>query len=192
MLIYILSGAIIVLALINFILGIKLYEEPKQGGYFNNVGELDMFRERTIAADPKYVLVISVVTGILLGLYLGYAAALEKGGIVITATVALIAVMYLIEITRTVTLKEGKLTLSKFLSFEKEINVNQIEGMYIYSYNKKFLKSHAYTTKLVIVENGGKITKFTLSSIDNKAILNMMKESFGINSHKMFISKHEN
>ncbi|MBQ8299688.1 MAG: hypothetical protein IJX99_07565 [Clostridia bacterium] len=192
MLIEILSGIIIVLALINFILGIKLYEKPRENGYFNNVGELNMSRERTIAADPKYVLVISVITGILMGLYLGYAAALEKGGILIVATVIILAIIYLIEITRTVTLKENKLTLSKFLSFEKEIDVNQITGMYIYSYNKKFLKSHAYTTKLVITQRDGKITKFTLSSIDNKAILNMMKESFGINSYKMFISKHEN
>lgn len=191
MLIYIISGIIIVLALINFILGIKLYEEPKENGYFNNVGNLDMARERTIAADPKYVLIISIITGILMGLYLGYAAALEKSGIIITATVVIIAIMYLIEITRTVTLKEGKLVLSKFLSFEKEIDVNQIVGMYIYSYNKKFLKSHAYTTKLVIVGRDGKLTKFTLSSIDNRAILNMMKESFGINSYKMFIAKHE-
>lgn len=191
MIAYILSGIIIVLALINYILGIVLYEKPKEKGYFNNVCDVDMSREKTIAADPKYVLVISIITGILMGLYLGYVNVLEKSGLIITLTATIIAITYLIEITRMITIKEGKLTLSKFLSFDKEINLNQITGMYIYSYNKKFLKSHAYTTKLVITERDGKTTKFTLSSIDNKAVLNMMKDSFAINSYKMFISKHE-
>ena len=74
---------------------------------------------------------------------------------------------------------------------ETELDATKIRGMYIYSYNKKFLKSHAYTTKLVITDTDNHITKYTLSSLDNKAVLNMMKESFGVNSYKMFISKHE-
>jgi hypothetical protein len=65
----------------------------------------------------------------------------------------------------------------------------KITGMYIYSYNKKFLKNHAYTTKLVVVEDSGKKHKFSLSSLDNKAVLNLMKDTFGVTNNKMYIAK---
>ena len=92
------------------------------------------------------------------------------------------------ELTRTIELKEGKLIFSRFLYRQKTFDVARITGMYIYSYNKKFLKKHAYTTKLVVVEDNGKTTKFSLSSLDNKSVLNMMKDSFGVVNNKMFIA----
>ena len=189
---YILTAIIIGLSLINFILGIKLYEEPRENGYFNNVNALDLNRERNIFADPRYIAGASIIVGVLIGIYIAFLTSINMNGIVFTGTTLLLVVMYLYELTRRITLKEGNLTLSKFFFIKKEIPASQIKGMYIYSYNKKFLKSHAYTTKLVITDNQGRKTKFTLSSIDNRAVLNMMKEAFGINSYKMYISKKEN
>lgn len=188
---YILTAIIIILALTNFVLGIKLYEEPKENGYFNNVNLLDTNKERNICADPKYIAGVSIIVGVLIGIYIAFLTSLNMNGIVFTGTTLLLIVMYLYELTRRITLKEGKLTLSKFFFFKKEISASEIKGMYIYSYNKKFLKSHAYTTKLVITDYQGKKTKFTLSSIDNRAVLNMMKEAFGVNSYKMYISKKD-
>lgn len=188
---YILTGIIILLALINFILGNKLYETPRENGYFNNVTGLNLSRERNIFADPKYVVLISIIVGVLLGIYVAFLTSLQMNGFIFTCTTLLLVIMYLYELTRKITLKDGKLTLSKFFFLKKEIPASEIKGMYIYSYNKKFLKSHAYTTKLVITNYQGKTTKFTLSSIDNRAVLNLMKESFGVNSYKMYISKKE-
>ena len=191
MIAYILTAIIILLILGNFILGIKLYEIPKESGYFNNVGSLDLSRERNIFADPRHVATISIINGILIGLYIAFLTSIGVNGILFTITTILLTVIYLTEITKKIILKDGKLTLSKFFFIDREIEASQIKGMYIYSYNKKFLKSHAYTTKLVITTNQEKKIKFTLSSIDNRAVLNMMKESFGINSYKMYISKME-
>ena len=188
---YILTAIIILLALTNFILGVKLYELPKENGYFNNVNALDLNRERNICADTKYIAGVSIIVGVLIGMYIAFLTSLDMNGIIFTGTTLLLVIMYLYELTRRITLKEGKLTLSKFFFLKKEIPASEITGMYIYSYNKKFLKSHAYTTKLVITDYQGKKTKFTLSSIDNRAVLNMMKDAFGVNSYKMYISKKE-
>lgn len=187
---YIITGIIILLALTNLILGIKLYEKPNEEGYFNNVGKVDLNRERNILAEPKHISFLSIITGILIGLYFALLSALEMHGGIFLLTVLLLFFMYLKEIKRKITLKDGKLILTHVFT-EKELDATKIRGMYIYSYNKKFLKSHAYTTKLVITDNDNRITKYTLSSLDNKAVLNLMKESFGINSYKMYISKHE-
>ena len=87
-------------------------------------------------------------------------------------------------------LKEDKLILSKAFSKKVELYGNQIKGIYIYSFNKKFLKKRALTTKLVVVTKTDKFYKFTLSSIDNKAVLNMIKENFGVTEYKMYIGKN--
>ncbi len=190
MIAYIITIIIIVLALTNFILGIKLYEKPKEEGYFTNVGRFDLTRERNILAAPKHVAFLSIITGVLIGLYLAFAIASKISRLVYWSTIILLFFMYVKEIKRRITLKDGKLILTHLFT-ETELDATKIRGMYIYSYNKKFLKSHAYTTKLVITDTDNHITKYTLSSLDNKAVLNMMKESFGVNSYKMFISKHE-
>ena len=190
MIAYIISAIIIAFAITNFILGIKLYEKPKENGYFANVGKIDFIHDKYIMAEPKYVVTISVITGILIGLYLAYANSVEASGWVFVITTFLLLYMYLSEITKRITFKEGKLTLSQIF-YEEVIEASSIKGMYIYSYNKKFLKSHAYTTKLVITDSKDKTIKFTISSLDNRAVLNMMKETFGVNSYKMFISRRE-
>ena len=192
MIAYIITGIILLLILINFVLGNKLYEEPKESGYFNNVTSLNMSRERNINADPRHVVTISIIVGVLIGIYIAYLTSLNVNGLFFAITTILLLIIYLTELTRRIILKDGKLILSKFFFIEKEIDVSNITGMYIYSYNKKFLKSHAYTTKLIITDSKGRKTKFTLSSINNRAVLNMMKEAFGINSYKMYISKKEN
>ena len=64
--------------------------------------------------------------------------------------------------------------------------------MYLYSWNKKFLKKHALTTKLVITTNSDKKYKFVISSLDNKAVLNLLKENFGVINNKMYIGKKTN
>ena len=187
---YIISIALIVLAIINFILGIKLYEKPKENGYFTNVGKIDYIHERHLTAEPKYVITISIITGILLGLYIAYLTAVGAYGILFFITGLLMFYIYLCEITKRISFKEGKLLLSQVF-YDTEIEASRIKGMYIYSYNKKFLKSHTYTTKLVITDDNDKVTKFTISSFDNRAVLNLMKDTFGVNSYKMFISKKQ-
>lgn len=190
LIIYIISVIMLLLIGLNLFLSYKLYEVPTNQEYFNNVTEINLEKERNIAANPKYIVFISIITGILMGIYLAYSTAKGVHSIIVPIMMIIIFYLYLVELTRSITLKDGVLTLSK-LFVSHEIDARRIKGMYIYSYNKKFLKKHAYTTKLVIVEDNDKITKFTLSSIDNRSILNMMKESFGINSNKMFISKRE-
>ena len=189
MIIYVISAIVLLSIILNWFLGEKLYEIPKDKSFFDNVTAVNLSKERNIAADPRYVVKISVLTGILIGLYLAYASVEDVNGWFVFFVVAMIFVCYLIELTRKITLKDGKLTLSKFLSSPKEIDPRRVNGIYIYSYNKKFLKKHAYTTKLVIVLTNEQVIKFSLSSLDNKSVLNMMKETFGVTRNKMFISK---
>lgn len=191
MLIYLLSAVILIIIAINQFLGYKLYEVPKNQEYFNNVNEINLVKERNISANPKYIVKISIFTGIMIGLYAAYASVYDVSGLFVLGMVLVFLGLYFIELTRKITLKEGTLTLSKFLGKTYEIDARKISGMYIYSYNKRFLNKHAYTTKLVIVDDSKKIIRFTLSSLDNRSVLNMMKESFGINNYKMFISKRE-
>ena len=149
-------------------------------------------KEKNIQADPNYIVKISVLTGIVIGLYMAYAALYDASWIVIFGMSLILLVIYLMELTRTITLTDNALVFSRFLSHKKEIDLADIAGMYIYSFNKKFLSQHAYTTKLVVTKKDGKKIKFTLSSLDNRAVLNMMKENFGINNCKMYVAKKEN
>lgn len=189
MAVYIVSAIILVLSILNFYLGEKLYKVPKDENYFRNVEEYNFSKSKEIGPDPKYVVIISIATGILLGLYFGLTAICNANGIVILFTVLLVMYSYLSEITRRVSLRDGVLVFSKFLSPKKEIDASKVIGMYIYSYNKRFMKNHAYTVKLVVTENNGKKTKFTISSIDNRAVMNLMKENFGVQRNKMYIAQ---
>ncbi len=188
--VYVITIIIFLLILVNYYLGENLYVIPEDKRFFYNVNETKITRERNIGPAPSYVITISVATGILIGMYLAYASTANLGNnIIIILAIAAIFICYAIEITRNITLKDGTLTLSRFLAKDKVIKIDNIMGMYIYSYNKKFLNKHAYTTKLVITDINDKMTKFTLSSINNKAVLNMMKEDFGIINNKMYIAK---
>lgn len=188
MLIYIVPVVIMILIFVNWFLSEKLYKEPSHLSYYENVTSFELGKEKNITADPHYIVRISILTGILIGLYMAYSAIFPMIWVAEFLVLIIVFVLYLMELTRSIHLNTTTLTLSRFLSKKKEIDVRDISGMYIYSFNKKFLKQHAYTTKLVVVQKNGKKTKFTLSSLDNRAVLNMMKENFGVNSNKMFIA----
>lgn len=186
---YIITAITYILIITNWILGERLYKEPNNRAFFNNVTTMNLAKERYITANPKYILRLSICTGIFMGFYLGLANLEGIESFVTVPTLVTLFGVYLMELTRTISLKEGKLKFSRFLYIPKEFDVMRITGMYIYSYNKKFLKNHAYTTKLVIVEDNGKKHKFSLSSLDNKAVLNLMKDTFGVTNNKMYIAK---
>lgn len=189
MAVYVVSIVILILSILNLYLGEKLYKVPKDENYFNNVEEYDLSKNKEIGPDPKYVVITSITTGILLGLYFGLTAICDANEIVVLCTFLLVMYCYLSEITRRVSLRDGVLIFSKFLSKKKEIDASRITGMYIYSYNKRFMKNHAYTVKFVVIESTGKKTKFTISSLDNRAIMNLMKENFGVQRNKMYIAQ---
>ena len=186
---YVVSGIIIAFIVINYFLGYKLYSVPKNEKYFNNVTALDFSKGKYICPEPRYVILISIFTGVMIGIYVALASILDFNKWIALIVVLLICVCYLIEITRAIIIRDDKLILSKIFSKKVELYGNDIKGMYIYSYNKKFLKSHALTTKLVIITKTEKTYKFVLSSLNNKSVLNMMKENFGVTEYKMFISK---
>lgn len=186
---YVVSGIIIAFIVINYFLGYKLYSVPKNEKYFNNVTALDFSKGKYICPEPRYVILISIFTGVMIGIYVALASILDFNKWIALIVVLLICVCYLIEITRAIIIRDDKLILSKIFSKKVELYGNDIKGMYIYSYNKKFLKRHALTTKLVIITKIGKTYKFVLSSLNNKSVLNMMKENFGVTEYKMFISK---
>ena len=175
---YVVSIVILVIIFINYLLSIKLYSVPKKEEFFNNVNQLNFQNEKNIAPNPKYVTVISILTGIMIGIYVALASKFNLNNWLELIVVLSISIYYLVEITRKITIKDDKLILSKAFSKKIELYGNQIKGIYIYSYNKKFLKKRALTTKLVVATKENKLYKFILSSIDNKAVLNMIKENF--------------
>lgn len=191
MLVYVVSAIIFILVALNFFLGERLYKIPKDTNYFNNVEEYDISSNKEITADPKYVLTISILTGILLGSYLGLATICNVHNIIVTLGTVTICCCYLAEITRRVAIRDGVLVLSRFLMPKKEIDANRITGIYLYSYNRKFMDNHAYTVKLVVAQTSKKLTKFALSSIDNRAIMNMIKDNFGVKKNKMYIANQK-
>lgn len=189
---YIVSGIIIAFIAINYFLEYKLYSVPKNEGYFNNVTEFNIEREKYISPQPLYVTIISLFTGIMLGLYISLCEYFHVNKILMMIVSIAIFVCYFIEITRGISLVDGNLILSKAFSKKIIINATSIKGMYLYSWNKKFLKKHALTTKLVITTNSDKKYKFVISSLDNKAVLNLLKENFGVINNKMYIGKKTN
>lgn len=191
MLMEIVSIVIVVLILVNWVLGEKLYKEPKNTNFFNNVTGLNAEGEKYLMADPRYVVEISILTGIAIGSYMALSTVYHLYWLIEYCIIILLLAVYLMEITRNITLIGSTLTLSRFLMKKKKIEVQDISGMYIYSFNKKFLNKHAYTTKLVITPKNGKRVKFSLSSLDNRAVLNLLTEHFGINSNKMYIASQK-
>ena len=186
---YVVSAIIVLFIFLTYFLGFKLYSEPENEGYFNNVNELNFEKTKYIAPNPKYITSISILVGIFIGTYLALCSKFVISSIVSTIIVLIVFWCYLVEITRRIIIQDNKIILSKLFSKKIELNGLSINGMYIYSFTKKFLKKHALTTKLVITTNNNKKYKFVLSGIDNKAVLNMMKENFGIVDYKMYIGK---
>lgn len=172
----------------NYFLGYKLYKEPSNSGYFSNVNHYNTINGKDIMASPKYVAGLSILLGLFGGAYLLLCELVNMNSLLKWITVAILFVLYLIEISRKITLNDDSLELEKLFSATKKIPLNDIDGMFVYSYNKKFLNKRAFTTKL-IVASGKKRYKFTLSSIDVKSVMNMMKDNFGITENKMYVAK---
>ena len=185
---YIVTALVYILTAITYLLSYKLYKEPKNDAYFDNVNNYNTINKKDIMASPKYVTTISILLGVFIGMYICLADLSNINLYVKYITIAILIGLYLVEITRKITLNEDNLEFEKFLYPTKSIPLTSIDGMYIYSYNKKFLNRRALTTKLV-VSTGREKFKFTLSSIDVKAVINMMKENFGITENKMYIAE---
>ena len=186
MVMYIVTAILLILFILNYALGKVLYYEPSNLGYSSNVRNYNIINNKNIMASPKYVIVLSALLGIFLGVYCKLGQVLETNGFVIWGMVLLLLIAYLIEITRKITITDENLELEKMFCTTKKIPLNTIDGIYIYSYNKKFLNKRALTTKLVVC-TGNEKYKFTISSLDVKAVLYMMKDNFGITENKIFI-----
>jgi hypothetical protein len=187
---YAITAVIFVAIFANYLLGYKLYGEPKNKEYFSNVNNYNTINKRELMASPKYVVELSIFIGIFIGLYLFLSDLQSINWWLKWVTILIIAILFIKEITQKITITEDELVYEKFLEPTKRIQLNSIDGMYIYSYNKKFLNKRALTTKLIVC-SGEKKYKLLVSALDVRAILNMMKENFGINEHKMFIDKKE-
>ena len=185
--VYVVSAIVIGLIILNYFLSIKLYSEPKNSSYFNNVTNLNFSKNKYITPVPRYVVSISILLGLFYGIFLFLANNLKLNKWVMLLVVVMLAVSYISEITRKIIIRDDKIILSKAFSKTIQLYGNEVKGMYIYSYNKKFLKKNALTTKLVITTKTDKKYKFVLSSLSNKSVLNMMSEAFGITENKMFI-----
>ncbi len=177
-----------ILTAVNYYLGARLYMLPKNTAYYNNVKEINISNFKDIIPSPKYVITITILSAIVIGAFFAICSAKQVSFWIPTIYALVLLVLYIIEISRSISLNENTIILSRFFRKDIIIPIVTISGMYIYSYNKRFMKKHALTTKLVVVA-GNKKYKYTISSLENKAILNMMKNSFGITENKMFIAK---
>lgn len=177
-----------VLIIVNYFLGEKLYMLPKNTAYFNNVQEIKADNLKDITPSPNYVLTVTILNAIVIGAFWAICEANHLNNWIPTTYALVLGFLYIVEISRSISINENCIILSRLLMGNLTIPIATIDGMYIYSYNKRFIKKHALTTKLVI-SAAGKRYKYTISSLENKAILNMMKNSFGITDYKMFIAK---
>lgn len=177
-----------VLIIANYYLGAKLYMTPSNSNYFQNVKEINVNNLKDILPAPKHVLTLTFLTAIVIGSFYAMCSVAKVSESIPLAYSCILVLLYVMELSKGISLNENTLVLSRFIRNDIVIPLATIEGMYIYSYNKRFLKKHAYTTKLVIVASGKK-HKYTISSLENKAVLNMMKINFGITDYKMYIAK---
>lgn len=187
MIMYVVTALIFVGIIINYALGKILYREPKNKNYFSNVNHYNTINQKVLMASPKYVTVLSILLGISIGVYVFFCKLCEINVVFMWVTVITLSILYLIEISRKISVTEDNLEFEKMFLPTKKIQLNTISGMYIYSFKKKFLNKRALTTKLVVATEKGNY-KFTLSSIDVKPVLNMLKENFGITENKMYVN----
>lgn len=61
MVMYIVTLVILLLIFINYFLGLKLYNEPRNEGYYNNIKNYNVINQKNIMTSPKYVFMISSV-----------------------------------------------------------------------------------------------------------------------------------
>ena len=187
---YIVSVLMILFTVLNYVFGCVLYKEPEDETFFENVHQVTIEKNRYILPEPRYALISSMVTGLMLGLYLSLAKYYHVSKWMVILATAVVSVSYLFEMTRKLVLDSEYLTHTRFFLIKKAIPVSEIKGLFVYSYNKKWLKQHALTTKLVVTLKNGKKYPITLASFSNKKIFNMLKDNFGITHHKMYIFKN--
>lgn len=178
---------IAIVIILNYYLGIKLFAYPQNENFYENVENITIEREKELAPSPKYIIPITILSGILIGIFHMLTALMKENHIYSIIFSIIILTFYTIEISRRITLDEKYLTLSKFFSPTIKIPLSTISGIYIYSYNKKFSNKHAFTTKLVVITPQKKY-KFTISSLESKAVLSMIKNNFGVTKNKMYIA----
>lgn len=131
MVMYIVTAILLILFILNYALGKVLYYEPSNLGYSSNVRNYNIINNRNIMASPKYVIVLSALLGIFLGVYCKLGQVLETNGFVIWGMVLLLLIAYLIEITRKITITDENLELEKMFCTTKKIPLNTIDGIYI-------------------------------------------------------------
>lgn len=190
MVMYIVTVLMGIFIILHYSLGHCLYQEPKNEAYFSNVKHYNVIHQRDIMPSPSYIIVSSILLGIGMGVYISLAQRVQMNWWLTIGTVLLLSLLYLVELTRKITLNDEELILERMLGKTRRIPLNQIDGMYLFSWNKKFLDKNALTTKLVVV-TGKKKYPFTLSGIEPRAVMNMMKENFGVTENKMFIAHHK-
>ncbi len=180
---------IIILEITNIVLSIVLYQEPKNEEYFCNVRQVEVPKSRYILPEPRYMIVTSILTGLMLGVFYALAINSRVYEPLIYIAIGLVTLSYLAELTRKITIENNQLTMSVFFFFKKIISLDDIKGIYVYSYNKKFLKQHALTTKLVVNVKDNKRYRFIISSFSNKKVFNMLKDNFGVINNKLYFQK---
>lgn len=178
---------IVILIVLNYFFGARLYTWPQNKEYYKNVKIINTQRTPEIAPDPIYVLALSLAVGASIGLFCALVEFTNQSIWYSVIFSGIIFVLYWIEISRRIKVTDNTLVLSKAFSKTREIPLDEITGIYIYSYNKKFMKGHAFTTKLVLITKNEKM-KFTMSSLNNKAVLNMIKNNFGVTDYKIFVA----
>lgn len=187
MIMYVVTILFFVGTIANYVLSKVLYREPKNNNYFSNVNHYNTINKRILMASPKYVTILSILLGIFFGTYYFLCVLCEVNSALAWGLILILSILYLIEITRKISVTDENLEFEKMFFPTKRIPLNSITGVYIYSFKKKFLNKRALTTKLVVATNKEKY-KFTISSIDIKSVTNMMKENFGITENKIFIA----
>ena len=165
-----------VLIITNYYLGAKLYMTPSNSNYFQNVKEININNLRDILPAPKHVLSLTFLTAILIGSFYALCGVANVSGTVPFIYACVLVLLYIMELSKGISVNENTLILSRLIGSDIAIPLVTIEGMYIYSYNKRFLKKHAFTTKLVIVAAGKKY-KYTISYLEITAHI-----SYNINS----------
>ena len=115
MVVYAITVIIYILAIMNWVLSEILYKEPKNAAFFKNVTTINLVKEKYITANPRHVLVLSVLMGVFSGLYLGFANITNIDNTITVPALVVVFILYFMELTRTVSLKDGKLRLSRFL-----------------------------------------------------------------------------
>ena len=120
MVMYVVSGIVAFLVILNMILGKTLYKEPKNEDFFHNVRKISVPKERYIFPEPKYVLGVSVITGLAIGMYIGLCKLAEIASPISIIVTILVAIAYLLEIAKGISLTENRFNASSFFFRSEE------------------------------------------------------------------------